>query len=65
MNIWTAIEKAGAQATVRRALENLGNTFTEAELRELEAKGIIGPAKTGAQHREVLDYGAAAPPVDE
>ena len=43
VNIWTAIEKAGAQAAVRRALEDLGNTFTEAELRELEAKGLIGP----------------------
>jgi len=32
----------------------------------MEAKGIVGPSRTGAQHREVLDYGDyAAPPVGE
>jgi hypothetical protein len=32
----------------------------------MEASGIVGPAKPGAQHREVLDYGgSAAPPVGE
>lgn len=42
VNIWTAIEKAGAQAAVRNALEELGNIFTEAELRELAEDRIVG-----------------------
>jgi len=42
VNIWTAIEKAGAQAAVRKALDELGNTFTEEELRELADQGTIG-----------------------
>jgi len=32
----------------------------------MKAKGIVGPSRTSAQHREVLDYGDyAAPPVGE
>jgi fructose/tagatose bisphosphate aldolase len=44
VNIWTAIEKAGAQGAVRKALDELGNTFPEADLRELQRRGILGPA---------------------
>jgi len=43
VNIWTAIEKAGAQSTVRKALDELGNTFPEADLREMQRLGILGP----------------------
>ena len=31
----------------------------------MEKEGIIGPSEPGSQTREVLDYGAGAPPVDE
>lgn len=31
----------------------------------MEESGIIGPSQPGSQVREVLDYGQAAPPVDE
>jgi S-DNA-T family DNA segregation ATPase FtsK/SpoIIIE len=31
----------------------------------MEENGIIGPSQPGSQVREVLDYGAGAPPVDE
>ncbi len=31
----------------------------------MEESGIIGPSQPGSQVREVLDYGAGAPPVDE
>lgn len=31
----------------------------------MEEKGIIGPPQPGTHAREVLDYGPAAPPVDE
>ncbi|MCW5877369.1 MAG: DNA translocase FtsK [Anaerolineales bacterium] len=43
----------------------IGYTRSARIIEQMEARGIIGPAKTGAQHREVLDYGQAAPPVGE
>jgi len=42
VNLWTAVEKAGAQATVRQVVEQLGNIFTEAEMRELADQGYVG-----------------------
>jgi len=42
VNLWTAVEKAGAQAAVRNALEELGNIYTEEELRELADAGFVG-----------------------
>jgi len=42
VNLWTAVEKAGAQAAVRNAVEELGNIYTEEELRELIANGYVG-----------------------
>jgi S-DNA-T family DNA segregation ATPase FtsK/SpoIIIE len=44
----------------------IGYTRAARIIELMEARGIVGPAKSGAQHREVLDYGnAAAPPVGE
>ena len=44
----------------------IGYTRSARIVEEMEARGIIGPPVTGAQHREVLDYGeSAAPPVGE
>jgi S-DNA-T family DNA segregation ATPase FtsK/SpoIIIE len=44
----------------------IGYTRAARIIELMEARGIVGPAKPGAQHREVLDYGAsAAPPVGE
>ncbi|MBX3048455.1 MAG: DNA translocase FtsK [Anaerolineales bacterium] len=43
----------------------IGYTRSARIIEQMEARGIIGPAKTGAQHREVLDYGQAAPPAGE
>jgi hypothetical protein len=31
----------------------------------MEEKGIVGPPSTGTGAREILDYGPAAPPVEE
>lgn len=42
VNIWTAIEKAGAQAAVRKAIEELGNIFTEAEIGRMVDTGYLG-----------------------
>ena len=42
VNLWTAVEKAGAQAAVRHAIEELGNIYTEEELRELAEQGFVG-----------------------
>ncbi|QYK51072.1 MAG: DNA translocase FtsK [Anaerolineales bacterium] len=44
----------------------IGYTRAARIIEQMEARGIIGPQKPGAQHREVLDYGgSAAPPVGE
>ncbi|MCW5875497.1 MAG: hypothetical protein KIS85_01325 [Anaerolineales bacterium] len=43
----------------------IGYTRSARIIEQMESRGIIGPAKSGAQHREVLDYGAAAPPIGE
>jgi S-DNA-T family DNA segregation ATPase FtsK/SpoIIIE len=44
----------------------IGYTRAARIIEMMEARGIVGPAKPGAQHREVLDYGgSAAPPVGE
>jgi S-DNA-T family DNA segregation ATPase FtsK/SpoIIIE len=43
----------------------IGYTRSARLIETMEAKGIIGPPQPGAQTREVLDYGPAAPPVGE
>src|SRR5690606_34306294 len=44
----------------------IGYTRSARIIEQMEARGIIGPQKPGAQHREVLDYGGGdAPPVGE
>ena len=49
-----------------RARLGIQNSRVLTIIEMMEAKGIVGPARTGAQHREVLDYGDyAAPPVGE
>ncbi|MFW6164486.1 MAG: class II fructose-bisphosphate aldolase [Planctomycetota bacterium] len=42
VNLWTAVEKAGAQAAVRKALDELGNIYAEEQLREMADQGLIG-----------------------
>ena len=61
VNIWTAIEKAGAQAAVRQALDDLGNTFTEAELRELADAQAIGSRYFEPEYREETCEGRLYP----
>lgn len=43
----------------------IGYTRAARLIETMEEKGIVSPAQPGAQMREVLDYGAAAPPIDE
>ncbi len=43
----------------------IGYTRAARLIETMEADGVIAPAQPGAQMREVLDYGQAAPPVDE
>ncbi len=43
----------------------IGYTRAARLIETMEEKGIIGPPEGGAQTRAVLDYGPAAPPVDD
>jgi len=43
----------------------IGYTRGARLIEEMEAKGIIGPPDPGTGAREILDYGPAAPPVEE
>jgi S-DNA-T family DNA segregation ATPase FtsK/SpoIIIE len=43
----------------------IGYTRAARLIETMEDKGIVGPPHAGTQHREILDYGPAAPPVDE
>lgn len=43
----------------------IGYTRAARLIEVIEEKGIISPPQPGSQVREVLDYGPAAPPVDE
>ncbi len=43
----------------------IGYTRAARLIETMEDKGIVGPPEGGAQTREVLDYGGAAPPVGE
>ena len=56
------------RASISMLQRRMGIGYTRAAriIEMMEAKGIVGPSRTGAQHREVLDYGDyAAPPVGE
>lgn len=65
VNIWTAIEKAGAQAVARNVLENLGNIFTEDELRELADRGVIGRRYFEADYRAGVCGGRLYPKLGQ
>jgi S-DNA-T family DNA segregation ATPase FtsK/SpoIIIE len=43
----------------------IGYTRAARLIETMQEKGIVGPAQPGAQSLEVLDYGPAAPPVEE
>ena len=43
----------------------IGYTRAARLIETMEDKGIVGPPVGGAQTREVLDYGPAAPPAGE
>jgi S-DNA-T family DNA segregation ATPase FtsK/SpoIIIE len=43
----------------------IGYTRAARLVETMEEKGIVGPPEPGTNAREVLDYGPAAPPVDE
>ncbi|NQT87841.1 class II fructose-bisphosphate aldolase, partial [bacterium] len=65
VNLWTAIEKAGAQAAVRNAIENLGNIFTEEELREYIAAGTLGEGCVDPAYRDEKCFGSLYPKLDQ
>ncbi len=64
VNIWTAIEKAGAQSCVRKALDELGNTFTEGDLMSFVDTGVLGPACLSPRYRDGQCGGRFWPKLD-
>lgn len=64
VNIWTAIEKAGAQACVRKALDELGNTFTEPELQAMLQAGEIGAKYLDPAYRDAACEGRLYPKLN-
>ncbi len=65
VNIWTAIEKAGAQAVARNVLANLGNIFTEEELREMADRGMVGPRYFQPDYRDRVCGGRLYPKLNQ
>ena len=63
VNLWTAVEKAGAQAAVRNAIENLGSIFAEDELRALADAGYLGTRYFEASYREEVCGGRLWPKI--
>jgi S-DNA-T family DNA segregation ATPase FtsK/SpoIIIE len=43
----------------------IGYTRAARLIEEMEERGIVGPPEPGSGARQILDYGPAAPPVDE
>jgi fructose/tagatose bisphosphate aldolase len=57
INIFTTLVVHGGQAVARQVLANLGNLFTEEQLRELVQAGVLGEKVLAA------DYGATVLPI--
>ena len=57
VNIYTTLAVHGGQALARQVLQNLGNIFTEPQLKELTAEGVLGNAAGS------LNYGENEPPL--
>ncbi|MEX2161210.1 MAG: DNA translocase FtsK [Anaerolineales bacterium] len=55
------------QASISMLQRRMGIGYTRAAriIEQMEEKGIVGPSKSGAQHREVLDYGETISGVGE
>jgi DNA segregation ATPase FtsK/SpoIIIE-like protein len=43
----------------------IGYTRAARMIDSMESSGVIGPSLPNSQVREILDYGAGAPPKDE
>jgi S-DNA-T family DNA segregation ATPase FtsK/SpoIIIE len=54
------------QASISMLQRRMGIGYTRAAriIEQMEAKKIVGPSKSGAQHREVLDYGGGDMPPE-
>ena len=65
VNIYTVLARVGGQAVARRVLQNLGNIFSEAELRELQAHGYLGGLHFTEGYRDAVCGGALGPKLDE
>jgi fructose-bisphosphate aldolase class II len=65
VNLWTAVEKAGAQAAVRNALEELGNIYTGEELRELADAGFVGERVFDPAYIQDVAGGRLYPKLDQ
>jgi S-DNA-T family DNA segregation ATPase FtsK/SpoIIIE len=63
VEIVRAMRRASISLLQRRL--RIGYTRSARLIDQMEAKGIIGPAKSGSQPREVLDYGELTHEIEE
>ncbi|NQT53848.1 class II fructose-bisphosphate aldolase [bacterium] len=64
VNLWTAVEKAGAQAAVRKAIDELGNIFPETVLGKMVDAGYLGRRYFEHDYREQICGGQIKPKLD-
>jgi fructose/tagatose bisphosphate aldolase len=54
INIYTVLAVLGGQAVARNVLNNLGNIFTEQELKDLVQKGVLGKNTLASDYGETI-----------
>jgi fructose/tagatose bisphosphate aldolase len=65
INIYTILARMGGQAVARSVLDNLGNIFTESQLRELADQGYLGDRYFNRDYADVQCGGKIGPKLDK
>lgn len=64
VNLWTAVEKAGAQAAVRNAINLMGNIYSQEELQGLSDDGLLGQRYFESDYVEEVADGRLYPKLN-